>query len=408
MRASSVQGVALYGLRRVAPANCRFNRRASGGTLDTRFREYDTDTGIADAQNQAVPTDGSPTEVPMKTRAFTTRNGSTIAFTSVGLGTGPLGELFDKLDEKTSIATVEVAFALGVRLFNSSPHYGNGLAESRLGAGLRHAPRDEVFVSTKIGRIMDPRGKKPEPVSGNISPSFAGGFPHAPHFDYSYDGAMRSIEHSLLRLGMDRLDIVLIHDCDRWTHGAEAAPAYFKQAMEGAYVALDKLRSEKVVKAIGFGINEADTCVKFAKSGDFDVAMMAGRYSLLVQTGLEEFLPLAQSKNIAVMLAGVFNSGILATGSIPHAKFDYANASPEIVAKVRRIEEICRGHGATIRQAALQFAAGHPAVASIVLGALKPEEVKANVSDAEAPIPAALWSDLKAAGLLDPSAPTPV
>ncbi len=343
----------------------------------------------------------------MKKREFTTRNGSRIAFTSVGLGTGPLGELFEKLDEKTSIATVEEAFASGVRLFDSSPHYGNGLAECRLGAGLRHAPRDEIFVSTKIGRIMDPRGKKPEPVPGIVSPSFAGGFPHAPRFDYSYDGAMRSIEHSLLRLGMDRLDIVLIHDCDRWTHGAEAAPARFKEAMEGAYVALDKLRAETVIKAIGFGINEADTCVKFARAGDFDVAMMAGRYSLLVQTGLEEFLPLAQSRNIAVMLAGVFNSGILATGAILHAKYDYADAPPHIVSKVKLLEEVCRARGVTIRQAALQFSMGHPAVASIVLGAVKPEEVKANVRDAEAPIPGALWSDLKMAGLLDPSAPTP-
>jgi D-threo-aldose 1-dehydrogenase len=343
----------------------------------------------------------------MKKREFTTRNGSKIAFTSLGLGTGPLGELFEKLDEKTSIATVEQAFASGVRLFDSSPHYGQGLAESRLGAGLRHAPRDQIVVSTKIGRLMDPRGEKPKPVPGIISPGFAGGFPHAPRFDYSYDGTMRSIEHSLLRLGMDRLDIVLIHDCDRWTHGAEDAPARFKQAMAGAYVALDKLRSEKVVKAIGFGINEADTCVKFAEAGDFDVAMMAGRYSLLVQTGLEEFLPLAQSKNIAVMLAGVFNSGILATGAIPHAKYDYADAPPEIVAKVERIEDICRAHGVTIRQAAIQFSLGHPAVASVVLGAVKPDEAEANVRDAEAPIPEALWSDLKSAGLLDPSAPTP-
>jgi D-threo-aldose 1-dehydrogenase len=343
----------------------------------------------------------------MKQRNFTTRNGSTIGFTSVGLGTGPLGELFELLDEKTSIATVEQGYASGVRLFDSSPHYGQGLAESRMGAGLRHAPRDEIVVSTKIGRIMEPRGKKPTPVPGVVTPGFAGGFPHAPRFDYSYDGTMRSVDDSLLRLGMDRLDIVLIHDCDRWTHGAEAAPERFRQAMTGAYVALDKLRSEKVIKAIGFGINEADTCIKFAKAGDFDVAMMAGSYSLLVQTGLEEFLPLARSKNMAVMLAGVFNSGILATGAIPHAKFNYADASPEIMAKVKRIEEICRGHGATIRQAAIQFAMGHPAVNSVVLGAVKPEEVKANVQDAEAPIPAALWSDLKSAGLLDRTAPTP-
>jgi D-threo-aldose 1-dehydrogenase len=276
-----------------------------------------------------------------------------------------------------------------------------------MGAGLRRAPRDEIVVSTKIGRIMDPRVPKPKPRSDVVSPGFAGGFPHAPRFDYSYDGVMRSIEHSLLRLGMDRVDVVLIHDCDIWTHGAEEAPQRFKEAMAGAYPALDKLRADKVVRAIGFGINDAETCVKFAKAGDFDVAMLAGRYSLLVQSGLDEFLPLAHQKKMGVMLAGVFNSGILATGSIPHAKFDYTDASPEIVDKVKKIEAVCKAHGITIRQAAVQFAIAHPAVVSVVLGAVKPEEVKANVADGAAKIPRAFWSDLKSAGLLDERAPAP-
>lgn len=341
----------------------------------------------------------------MKTRNFATRNGLDIVLTPVGLGTAPLGEMFGKLDEKTSIATVEEAFARGIRLFDTSPNYGRGLAESRLGAGLRRAPRDDFVLSTKVGRIMDPSGDKPK-VPGVVSS--IGGYPHARRFDYSYDGAMRSIEHSLLRLGMDRLDIVMIHDCDRWTHGEEDAPKRFKEAMDGAYVALDKLRSEKVIKAIGFGINEADTCVKFAKAGDFDVGMMAGRYSLLDQSGLQEFLPIAQSKNIAVMLAGVFNSGILATGAITHAKFAYADAPPDMLEKVQRIEALCQAHGATVRQAAIQFAGGHPAVASVVLGAVKPDEVVDNVRDAEVRIPVALWADLKAAAILDQSAPTPI
>jgi D-threo-aldose 1-dehydrogenase len=334
------------------------------------------------------------------------RNGEKLAFSVVGLGTGPLGDLFAKLDEKNSIATVEQGYASGVRVFDSSPHYGNGLAESRMGAGLRRVPRDQIVVSTKIGRIMDPFGKKPEIRKDVISPGFAGGFPHAPWFDYSYDGAMRSIEHSLLRTGLDRLDIVLIHDCDVWTHGAEDSKKHFKTAMDGAYLALDKLRHEKVVKAIGFGINEPDTCVKFAKAGDFDVAMMAGRYTLLVQTGLEEFLPLAQRKNMGVMLAGVFNSGILATGAVPGATFDYAVASDEIVAKVKKIEEVCKAHKTTIRQAALQFCMAHPAVASIVLGAVTPKEVRDNVQDATVRISASLWTDLKSAGLLAADAPT--
>ena len=342
----------------------------------------------------------------MEMRRMTARNGEPLAFSAVGLGTGPLGDFFELLNEKTAISTVEQGLASGVRVFDSSPHYGNGLAESRLGAGLRRAQRDQIVVSSKIGRIMDPFGKKPEVRKDVVSPGFAGGFPHAPRFDYSYDGAMRSIEHSLLRMGLDRLDIVLIHDCDVWTHGRDDAGPRFKEAMAGAYVALDKLRREKVVKAIGFGINEADTCVKFAKAGDFDVAMMAGRYSLLDQTGLQEFLPLALQKGMGVMLAGVFNSGILATGSIPGAKFDYAVAPELIVTKVKGIEEVCRRHHVTIRQAALQFAMAHPAVVSIVLGAVTPEEVKANVHDASVEIPASLWSDLKSANLLNEAAPT--
>ena len=341
----------------------------------------------------------------VESREITTRNGSEIAFTAIGLGTGPLGELFGKLDEKTSIATVEAAYAAGVRLFDTSPHYGCGLAESRLGAGLRGVPRDDFILSTKIGRIMEPRGEKPAPVPGVVA--FAGGYPHAARFDYSYDGAMRSVDHSLLRLGMDRLDVVLIHDCDRWTHG-EAASRRFEEAMQGAYDALDKLRAEGVVKAIGFGINEADTCVRFARAGDFDVAMMAGRYSLLDQSGLAEFLPLALSKNIAVMVAGVFNSGILAIGSTPQATYDYVAPPPEVLDKVRRLEALCAAHGVGLRQAAIRFAAMHPAVVSVVLGAVTPDEIAANVRDAAVAIPPALWSEMKAAGLLDPAAPIPV
>jgi D-threo-aldose 1-dehydrogenase len=342
----------------------------------------------------------------METRRIKARNGEGLTFSVVGEGTGPLGDFYELLDEKTSIATIEQALASGVKVFDSSPHYGNGLAEARMGAGLRRAKRDEILVSTKIGRIMDPFTRPPKPRSDVVSPGFAGGHPHAPRFDYSYDGAMRSIEHSLLRMGLDRVDIVLIHDCDVWTHGKEEAPARFKEAMEGAYRALDKLRNEKVIKAIGFGINEADTCVKFAKAGDFDVAMMAGRYTLIDQTGLAEFLPLALEKNMGVMLAGVFNSGILATGSGAGAKFDYTAAPEAVVKKVKAIEEICAKHKVTLRQAAIQFALGHPAVVTVVLGAVKPEEVKSNVHDATVAIPASLWSDLKSAKLLDAAAPT--
>lgn len=342
----------------------------------------------------------------MQTRSFLTRNGTSLQFSALGLGTAPLGDLYERLDEKTSIATVEQARRSGVRLFDSSPHYGNGLAESRLGAGLRNAPREAFVVSTKVGRVMDPFGRVAGRKPDAYSPGFAGGFPHAPRFDYSYDGTMRSVEQSLLRTGLDRIDVLLIHDCDVWTHGKDEAPRRFKEAMDGAYRALDRLRAEKTVAAIGFGINEADTCVRFARAGDFDVAMMAGRYSLLIQTGLAEFLPLALEKRIGVMLAGVFNSGILATGAVAGARFEYAPAPPEIIDRVRRIEAVCARHATPLRRAALQFALAHPAVVSVVLGAVTPAEVEANAAEAGQPVPPALWSELKSAGLLDPAAPT--
>jgi D-threo-aldose 1-dehydrogenase len=177
--------------------------------------------------------------------------------------------------------------------------------------------------------------------------------------------------------------------------------------MDGAYKALDELRSQKVIGAIGVGINESSTATNFIRAGDFDVTMLAGRYSLLVQNALDEFLPLAMEMKMGIMLAGVFNSGILATGAIPNAKFDYGNASPEIMDRVRKIEAVCQSHGVSIRQAALRFSMSHPAIVSVVLGGVKPEEVLSNVADAGAKIPVGLWSDLKAAGLLNPAAPTP-
>jgi D-threo-aldose 1-dehydrogenase len=217
---------------------------------------------------------------------------------------------------------------------------------------------------------------------------------------------MRSIEQSLLRLGTDRLDLLLIHDVDVWTHGA-AMEQRFAEAMEGAYVALDRLRGEGVIAGIGIGVNEAEMCVRFAQAGSFDVMLLAGRYSLLEQPALEVFLPLAQQQGIGVLLGGVFNSGILATGAVAGAKYNYQDAPPDILAKVARIERVCQAHGVALPDAALHFALGHPAVASVVLGAQNPQEVERNVAGLSRAVPAALWADLKAERLLDANAPVP-
>lgn len=327
---------------------------------------------------------------------------SGLKVTTLGFGGAPLGDLYAHIDEASAVATVETALASGINLIDTSPLYGHGLSEHRIGAALRRSGRKDVVVSTKVGRVA-------EPFAGRSNGSgYLGGLPHGLRFDYSYDGAMRSLEQSALRLGVDRIDVVLIHDVDVWTHGESAIEARFAEAMDGAYRALDKLRAAGAVRAIGVGVNEADMCERFARVGDFDTMLLAGRYSLLEQPGLTSFMPLAQQKGIDLMLGGVFNSGILATGPIAGAKYNYQPAPPAILARVAAIEAVCSRHGVPLRRAALQFPLGHPAVASLVMGAVKPEEVTNQVAELSAPVPATLWTELKTEGLLGADVPVPV
>jgi D-threo-aldose 1-dehydrogenase len=325
-----------------------------------------------------------------------------IKVSALGFGTAPLGDLYRQLDDGSAIAAVERALALGINLIDTSPLYGHGLSEHRCGTAIRRLPRDQIVVCTKVGRWMDPFHGR-----GDGS-GFSGGQPHRAVIDYSYDGTMRSVEQSMLRLGTDRLDLLLIHDVDVWTHGADAIEQRFAEAMAGAYVALDRLRSEGVVAGIGIGVNEAEMCVRFAQAGSFDTMLLAGRYSLLEQPALAEFLPLAQQQGIGVLLGGVFNSGILATGAVSGAKYNYRDAPPEILTKVAQIESICDAHGVALPTAALHFALGHPAAASVVLGGQSPQEVERNVAALSSRVPTALWADLKAERLLDAEAPVPV
>ena len=327
---------------------------------------------------------------------------SGLKVTTLGFGGAPLGDLYAHLDEASAVETVETALASGINLIDTSPLYGHGLSEHRIGAALRRSGRRDVVISTKVGRVAEPFTG-----CGNGS-GYLGGLPHALRFDYSYDGAMRSLEQSALRLGVDRIDVVLIHDVDVWTHGEGAIESRFAEAMDGAYRALDELRAAGAVKAIGVGVNEAQMCERFARAGDFDTMLLAGRYSLLEQPGLASFMPLAQQKGIDLMLGGVFNSGILATGPVAGAKYNYQPAPPQILARVAAIEAVCARHGVPLRRAALQFPLGHPAVASLVMGAVKPEEVVDQVAELSAPVPAALWTELKTEGLLGADVPVPV
>lgn len=324
-----------------------------------------------------------------------------LAVSTLGFGGAPLGDLYARLDEAQAVATVEAAIAGGVTLIDTSPLYGHGLSEHRIGAALRRSGGDGLVLSTKVGRVAEPFAGR-----GNGSGYF-GGLPHGLAFDYSHDGAMRSLEQSALRLGVDRFDIVLIHDVDVWTHGAECIEARFGEAMEGAYRALERLRSAGAVSAIGVGINEADLCERFARAGDFDTMLLAGRYSLLEQPALASFMPLALEKGIGLMLGGVFNSGILATGPVPGAKYNYKPAAPDILARVAALAAVCARHGVPLKRAALHFALGHPAVASLVMGAVSPAEVDDQIAELAVPVPAALWAELKAEGLLGAHVPVP-
>ena len=327
---------------------------------------------------------------------------SGLKVTTLGFGGAPLGDLYAHIDEASAVETVETALASGINLVDTSPLYGHGLSEHRIGAALRRSGRQDVVISTKVGRVAEPFVGR-----GNGS-GYLGGLPHGLRFDYSYDGAMRSLEQSALRLGVDRIDVVLIHDVDVWTHGGDMIEQRFAETMNGAYRALETLRAAGAVKAIGVGVNEAEMCERFARAGDFDTMLLAGRYSLLEQPGLASFMPLAQQKGIDLMLGGVFNSGILATGPVAGAKYNYQPAPPAILARVAAIEAVCARHGVPLRRAALQFPLGHPAVASLVMGAVKPEEVADQVAELSAPIPAALWTELKAEGLLGADVPVPV
>jgi len=319
----------------------------------------------------------------------------------VGFGSGGLGNLYRAIPEAEADATLEAAYAGGIRYFDTSPFYGYGLAELRVGRLLRSLPR-EAFLSSKVGRYLEPpRGT---PVN---KLHWAAPLGLRPVFDYSYDGVMRSIEQSIMRLGFEQIDILYIHDVDRWTHGA-ALPKVFAAAMEGAYRALDELRRGGTVKAIGVGVNEPDIAADFVRAGDFDCIMLAGRYTLLDQQALDDFLPLATARGIQVIAAGVFNSGILAQTPPYHQPiYDYAAAAPEIVQRATRVAEICALHGVAPQAAAVQFPLGHPTIRTVVLGMSRPEHVRQTLKWLDTDIPPALWEQLRQEKLLRLDAPLP-
>ncbi len=326
-----------------------------------------------------------------------------IALKPLAFGGAPLGDMFSRIADAQAHQTLEAAWNGGLRHFDTSPWYGRGQSEHRFGRFLYDRPRRDFVLSTKVGRLLRPTR------TGEVDNSFwAGGLRFDIVFDYSYDGIMRSYEDSLQRLGMDRVDLLLIHDLDFWHHQTEArVTAYLSQLATSGWRALAELREQGTIRGIGAGINEMGMIPRFLDLMPVDFFLVALRYSLLDQRPLEKELPLCTEHGCGIICGGVFNSGILATGAVKGAKYDYADAPADIVAKVSRIGAICHRHDVSMIAAALQFPLGNPIVASVLTGAAAPEQIAQNLEAMQATIPDAFWQELKEEGLLDRQAPTP-
>ncbi|MCX4986089.1 aldo/keto reductase [Streptomyces sp. NBC_00572] len=327
----------------------------------------------------------TPTRVPLgRTTAWTTR----LAFGAAGIG-----NLYRAVTDDEAARTLATAWDRGIRSFDTAPHYGLGLSERRLGAFLRDRPRDTYTVSTKVGRLLVPAPGAP---GDDLAHGFAVPAAYRRVWDFSADGVRRGLEASLERLGLDRVDIVYLHDPDD----------HADQALRQAYPALERLRAEGVVRAIGIGMNQTAIPTRFVAETDVDVVLLAGRYTLLDQSGLTELLPAAHRRGVSIVAGGVFNSGLLADPR-PGATYDYAAAPPEVLARALRLREICERHGVPLRAVAARFPLGHPAVAGVLLGLRSAAEVTDAADMLAGEIPASLWDELRRERHLPGTAPVP-
>ncbi|OUC98018.1 aldo/keto reductase [Streptosporangium minutum] len=311
----------------------------------------------------------------------------TLSVSEYGFGAAPIGNLFTAVGDDEARATVDAAYDAGFRYFDTAPHYGLGLSERRLGTALAGRPRDSYTLSTKVGRLLVPAPTGVPAARDDQGFDVPADLRRV--WDFSRDGVRRSLEESLLRLGLDAVDIVLIHDPDD----------HWEQAVSEAYPALAELRDQGVVKAVGVGMNQSEMLTRFVRETGVDMVMLAGRHTLLDQSGEEELLPLCQERGVSVVAAGVFNSGLLATHE-PSGTYDYAPASEPLLARARRIAAVCERHGVTLPQAALAFPLRHPAVASVVVGARSAAEVTRNAALTARPVPEDLWAELAAEDLI--------
>ena len=319
-----------------------------------------------------------------------------------GFGSAHLGELYAKVDEVDSRATLDAAWAAGVRYYDTAPWYGRGLSEHRLGGLLRTKPRGEFKLTTKVGRTLF---RPNDPAHFDRSP-WVGGLNFEVNFDYSYDGSMRSYAQALQRLAVDTVDALIIHDLDRGFHG-DRQEGYEKQLLDSGLRALEELKRSGDIQAFGMGINNDEALETIATRVDVDFCLVAMPYTLLDQRSLHRGMASLQRRGASAIIGAPFASGILVTGSAGPAHYAYGKASPEIQAKVRGIEAVCAAHGVALPAAALQFVLAHPIVVSVIPGAARPSEIEANIASLDAPIPSAFWSDLKARNLIDPDSPVP-
>jgi len=341
----------------------------------------------------------------MQTRTLQTRKNGPLDLSLLGFGGAPLANLYHAISDAEAQSTLDAAFAAGITYYDTSPFYGLGRSEERFGTALKGWSRDKVVISTKIGRVLEDCA--PEDMIAQTQ------FIDEPHrkfrFDYSYDGLMASFEQSLKRLGTDYIDILYVHDIDIWTHGSKAASdARINELFDdGGYRALEELRAAGTIKAFGAGVNEWKICETLAGRGDFDCFLLAGRYTLLEQGAQDSFLPDCQKRGTSIILGGPYNSGILATGAVPGAKYNYNDASPEILERTRALEAVCAAHNVALVEAALHFVLAHPVMVSVIPGGLGPEDVARNIEVLSARIPAKLWDDLKAEKLIGADSPVP-
>ncbi len=310
----------------------------------------------------------------------------------LALGTAALAGLYRPVSHSAVQDVLTSAWDNGIRYYDTAPHYGNGASEGLLGDFLRN--REGWVISTKVGRVLMPDSQPPEVING-----FHNAWPLKQHFDFTYDGIMRSVEDSFQRLGLNRIDILFVHDIGDPDAGTDTKH-HRAQLLDSGVKALEELKSDGTVKAVGLGVNTVEICEELLGQFEMDLILLAGRYTLLDRSARVRLFPLLRQHNVRLVIGGVFNSGILATGPRPGAHFNYAPASPEILEKVANIEAVCAQHDTALPAAALQYPDQHPLVASTLIGTSKATSLKRNIAQFNAPVPAALWDDLITHGMI--------